>query len=421
MASPTKLSFNSPRSPRASPFRRPDSDGLLRSPSTVRDRSESPTKPLSPSLSPEKTNPFVRRPSQLTTGDRPRSPFARPTSRLSIQESSSRPTSSGSLAPPISFSRHASQTSVEEEQSAPPSPSPVARAVESSPMPGDGAVPSSPQAPPSPSPLAVPSSPAVAPSSPLGPRSPVLSPSANRPIRPTTQRTVTSSTQATIRAPVFGRPTSRDSTTSAAPRPSYTAPSRPTFSAPVQMATGQYSHLPQSLLRSMRESFEVLDSSNTGTITSASVADMLQQMGMDSSPKAVAAFFPPNTPSTITLGRFLDLLSAPLAELSEPSELAAAFAAFDVDDSGQIDKHELRDALLNTAPEPGAENVNLLEHEIDAIMSQFSARRAFGAKGVFGKELAGGDRKRGEVFRYRDFISNISGSGGAESVEQVAA
>ncbi|KAG9575806.1 hypothetical protein KCV04_g24180, partial [Aureobasidium melanogenum] len=192
MASPTKLSFNSPRSPRASPFRRPDSDGLLRSPSTVRDRSESPTKPLSPSLSPEKTNPFVRRPSQLTTGDRPRSPFARPTSRLSIQESSSRPTTSGSLAPPISFSRHASQTSVEEEQSAPPSPSPVVRAVESSPMPGDGAVPSSPRAPPSPSPLAVPSSPAVAPSSPLGPRSPVLSPSANRPIRPTAQRTVTS-------------------------------------------------------------------------------------------------------------------------------------------------------------------------------------------------------------------------------------
>ncbi|KAG9950129.1 EF-hand, partial [Aureobasidium melanogenum] len=421
MASPTKLSFNSPRSPRASPFRRPDSDGLLRSPSTVRDRSESPTKPLSPSLSPEKTNPFVRRPSQLTTGDRPRSPFARPTSRLSIQESSSRPTSSGSLAPPISFSRHASQTSVEEERSAPPSPSPVVHAVESSPMPGDGAVPSSPRVPPSPSPLVLPSSPAVAPSSPLGPRSPVLSPSADRPVRPTAQRTVTSSTQATIRAPVFGRPTSRDSTTSAAPRPSYTAPSRPTFSVPVQMATGQYSHLPQSLLRSMRESFEVLDSSNTGTITSASVADMLQQMGMDSSPKAVAAFFPPNTPSTITLGRFLDLLSAPLAELSEPSELAAAFAAFDVDDSGQIDKHELRDALLNTAPEPGAENVRLSEHEIDVIMNQFSARRAFGAKGVFGKELAGGDRKRGEVFRYRDFISNISGSGGADSAEQIAA
>ncbi|KAI5197618.1 EF-hand [Aureobasidium subglaciale] len=427
-ASPTKLSFNSPRSPRASPFRRPDSDGLLRSPSTVRDRSESPTKPLSPSLSPEKSNPFVRRPSQLTTGDRPRSPFARPTSRLSIAESSSRPTSSGSLrptssgslAPPISFSRHASQTSVDLEQSDPPSPSPTARFAES-PVPGDGAVPASPRVPPSPSPLAIPSSPAVAPSSPMGPRSPALSPVATRPMRPTAQRTVTSSTQATIRAPVFGRPTSRDSTTSAAPRPSFTAPSRPNFSAPVQMATGQYSHLPQSLLRSMRESFEVLDNSNTGAITSASVADMLQQMGMDSSPRAVAAFFPPNAPSTITLGRFLDLLSAPLTELSEPSELAAAFAAFDVDDSGQIDKHELRDALLNTAPEPGSEHLRLSEHEVDAIMSQFSARRAFGAKGVFGKELGGGDRKRGEVFRYRDFISNISGSGGGESVEQIAA
>ncbi|KAI4743050.1 EF-hand [Aureobasidium sp. EXF-12298] len=446
MASPTKLSFNSQRSPRASPFRRPDSDGLLRSPSTVRDRSESPTKPLSPSLSPEKSNPFVRRPSQLTTGDRPRSPFARPTSRLSIAESSSRPTSSGSLAPPISFSRHASRTSVDLEQSAPPSPSPAAR-YEESPMTGDGNLPSSPRVPPSPSPLAVPSSPAftpsspavapssptVAPSSPPAPRSPLLSPMSTRPMRPAAQRTVTSSTQATIRAPVFGRPTSRDSPIAPATRPapvtrpsyttssSFTAPSRPNFSAPVQMATGQYSHLPQSLLRSMRESFEVLDNSNTGAITSASVADMLQQMGMDSSPRAISAFFPPNTPSTISLGRFLDLLSAPLAEISEPSELAAAFAAFDVDDSGQIDKHELKDALLNTAPEPGAEDFRLSDHEVDAIMSQFSSRRAFGAKGVFGKELAGGDRKRGEVFRYRDFISNISGNGGVEGSEQVAA
>jgi Ca2+-binding EF-hand superfamily protein len=174
----------------------------------------------------------------------------------------------------------------------------------------------------------------------------------------------------------------------------------------------------------MRESFEVLDSSNSGAITSASVAEMLQQMGMDASPLALSAFFPPNAASSITLGRFLDLLSAPLAELSDSSELAAAFAAFDVDDSGQIDKHELRDALLNTAPEPGAEYARLTEQEVDAIMGQFSARRAFGAKGVLGKELgSGGDRKRGEVFRYRDFISNISGSEGgaaAEAVEQIA-
>lgn len=171
----------------------------------------------------------------------------------------------------------------------------------------------------------------------------------------------------------------------------------------------------------MRESFEVLDSSNNGAITSAQVSEMLQQMGMDATPKSVSAFFPPNTPSSITLGRFLDLLSAPLQELSEPSELAAAFAAFDVDDSGQIDRHELRDALLNTAPEPGSEHLRLSEQEVDAIMGQFSARRAFGAKGVFGKELGGGERKRGEVFRYRDFISNISGSGGAEGAEQVVA
>ncbi len=37
------------------------------------------------------------------------------------------------------------------------------------------------------------------------------------------------------------------------------------------------------------------------------------------------------------LARYLDSLSAPLASLSHPDELRAAFEAFDTDDSGQID------------------------------------------------------------------------------------
>lgn len=171
----------------------------------------------------------------------------------------------------------------------------------------------------------------------------------------------------------------------------------------------------------MRESFEVLDSSNSGTITSASVAEMLEQLGIDCSPRALSEFFPPNAPANLNLARFLDMLSAPFSDMSHPDELAAAFGAFDVDDSGQIDLAELRDALLHTAPEPGAENLRMSEREVDSIMSEFSARRAFGGKGVLGKDLASGpgSKGRGDVFRYRDFMATVTGGGLDNAPEQL--
>jgi Ca2+-binding EF-hand superfamily protein len=156
----------------------------------------------------------------------------------------------------------------------------------------------------------------------------------------------------------------------------------------------------------MRESFEVLDSSNTGTISSASVASMLEQMGMDNSASSLKDFFPPNGPSQLNLARYLDTLSAPLSELSHPDELIAAFEAFDVDDSGQIDVMELRQALLQTAPERGEEMIRLSEREVDGILGEFSSRRAFGGKGVNVK------KSKGEVFRYRDFMAGITGGSG---------
>lgn len=171
----------------------------------------------------------------------------------------------------------------------------------------------------------------------------------------------------------------------------------------------------------MRESFEVLDASNSGTVNSASLADLLEQLGMDDSPRALSAFFPPNAPAKLNLARYLDMLSAPHSELSQPEELAAAFGAFDVDDSGQVDLAELRDALLHTAPEPGAENLRMSEREVDSIMADFASRRAFGGKGVFGKDLVNGTggKGRGEVFRYRDFMANLTGGAGDSGEGQV--
>lgn len=164
----------------------------------------------------------------------------------------------------------------------------------------------------------------------------------------------------------------------------------------------------------MRESFEVLDSSNSGSVDSASVASMLEQMGLPHSPADVRDFFQPNGPVQLNLARYLDTLSGPMADLSQTDELAAAFEAFDVDDSGQIDVNELKNALLNTAPEPGEQMVRLSESEVDSILSGFSARRAFGAKGI---NVAKG---KGEVFRWRDFVGSINGGVGNAGQEGVA-
>lgn len=106
-------------------------------------------------------------------------------------------------------------------------------------------------------------------------------------------------------------------------------------------------------------------------------------------------------PQNVTLPTYLNSLAGLLASLSPSSELLSAFSAFDEDDSGQVDLAELRDALLHTAPEPG-DNA-LTEREVDKVMNGFAGRRAFS------KHSAGGMGKRGEVFKYQEFVSSIAG------------
>jgi hypothetical protein len=135
-----------------------------------------------------------------------------------------------------------------------------------------------------------------------------------------------------------------------------------------------------------------------------------KKKGLASDSSTISTFFPPKSPQTLTLPAYLSSISTLLASLSPSQELLSAFAAFDEDDSGQVDLSELRDALLNTAPEPGERA--LTEREVDKVLNGFSGRRAFG-KGV-GSGLSGG--KRGEVFKYTEFVSGVSG--GAASSEQ---
>lgn len=109
----------------------------------------------------------------------------------------------------------------------------------------------------------------------------------------------------------------------------------------------------------------------------------------------------------MTLAAFLNSVSTSLAALSPSAELLSAFSAFDDDDSGQVDMVELRDALLHTAPEPGERA--LTAAEVDKVMDGFTGRRAFS------KSKTAMLGKRGEVFKYQEFVNSIAGkNGGAD-------
>ncbi|KAI4158908.1 MAG: hypothetical protein L6R39_000467 [Caloplaca ligustica] len=168
--------------------------------------------------------------------------------------------------------------------------------------------------------------------------------------------------------------------------------------------------LPSTQVREMREGFQVLDRDNDGVVDREDVVDMLTNLGQDASPQAIARFFPAGKPQTLTMPVFLNTLSTLLAPFSSQKELMNAFAAFDEDDSGQIDVNELRDALLRTSPEAG--NRAITESEIDQVVGEFTGRREFG-KGR-------GQGGRGEVFRYPEFVGSIMGAGeGGQKAEEV--
>ena len=171
----------------------------------------------------------------------------------------------------------------------------------------------------------------------------------------------------------------------------------------------------------MRESFQVMDRDNDGQVDREDIAEVLMQLGTYAAPRAarphtltkrtgldasvpsLTPYFPPSAASKLNLSTYLNMLSAMLADLSRHDELAAAFAAFDVDDSGQIDIDELRDALIHTNPGPGKRAMT--GRDLDEVFEEFSSRRTL-AKGMAGKEAG----RRGEVFRYMDFMGQIQGT-----------
>ncbi|KAF5855092.1 hypothetical protein ETB97_010057 [Aspergillus alliaceus] len=161
------------------------------------------------------------------------------------------------------------------------------------------------------------------------------------------------------------------------------------------------SQLAPAQLREIREAFQVLDRDNDGSVDKDDVAEVLVNVGQD--PSTLSEFFPTGSPQTINFPTFLNTLSNLLAPLSSRQELVNALAAFDEDDSGQINVGELRDALLHTAPEDG--ELPLTDREINEVLNGFTGRRAFGGKSSKGP----GGGKRGEVFRYPEFVDGVLG------------
>ncbi|CAE7204988.1 hypothetical protein CFE70_008526 [Pyrenophora teres f. teres 0-1] len=170
----------------------------------------------------------------------------------------------------------------------------------------------------------------------------------------------------------------------------------------VSNSSDALSKLPPPLLHSMRESFSVMDRDDDGHVNAGDVADMLSQLGLSATPSQLHSYF--NGAPSINLATYLSTLSDLLGNLSHSSELSAAFEAFDDNDDGQIDLSELKDALLHTAPEPGEKK--LTEREIDMVIEGFSGRGAFGKGGRGAKGLG-----RTEVFRYQEFMDNLTGGG----------
>ena len=104
---------------------------------------------------------------------------------------------------------------------------------------------------------------------------------------------------------------------------------------------------------------------------------------------------------------YLSQLSSLLAPISPPSELLAALSAFDDDDSGQIDVQELVEAVSTSRPEDGSRGMN--RREVESVMEGFVGRRAFGG---FSTSIS---KSKGEVFRYREWVSGLGAAGGAQA------
>ncbi|KAI5300607.1 hypothetical protein KEM56_002329 [Ascosphaera pollenicola] len=190
-----------------------------------------------------------------------------------------------------------------------------------------------------------------------------------------------------------------------------------TAARPPPFQNDAVSRLPTAQVRELRESFQVLDRDNDGTITREDVAEMLISLGLDASRATTDTYYPPSLGSeAINLPSYLNNIANLLEPFSSREELLNAFSAFDEDDSGQVDLEELKTALLDPALSgAGSDGLKLTAKDIEDSVKGFTARKVFDAKSAKGSahgQWTGG--RRPDVLRYQDFVANITGPVGQE-------
>ncbi|RMZ78101.1 hypothetical protein DV737_g4048, partial [Chaetothyriales sp. CBS 132003] len=208
-------------------------------------------------------------------------------------------------------------------------------------------------------------------------------------------------------SPTRERPGTPPSRTQASPM---TSPSKLKHAYTVSEQDGQDEEHILDTPTKRPKSFAVLDPNSTGLITASSVAETLQSLGLQEN--NLAQFFPPGQPQQLNLPQYLNQLADILVGLSPEQELLNAFSAFDNDDSGQIEVSELKAGLLGTVPDLGERS--LTERDIDRATDGFTGRRMLGRQTIDipGVRSFGIPHKRktnGDVFRYREFVANLTG------------
>ncbi|KAF8475586.1 hypothetical protein BDZ91DRAFT_709958 [Kalaharituber pfeilii] len=181
--------------------------------------------------------------------------------------------------------------------------------------------------------------------------------------------------------------------------PSSTPKSRPTHTG---SGGSDYTHLPPSLLHTLRSSFLFIDKDSDGTISNADLTATLASLSQPTTSSNLQTYFAA-APSPLNLASYLTHLSSYLGELSAEDELLMAFEAFDDGDDGTVDVSELREALMNT----GEVGDRMGEEEVERAIRGFVKKRGLKSRGGLG----GGS---GDRFGYREWVGMVCGKGDDE-------
>ncbi|SJX64906.1 related to Myosin regulatory light chain 2-A, smooth muscle isoform [Sporisorium reilianum f. sp. reilianum] len=171
---------------------------------------------------------------------------------------------------------------------------------------------------------------------------------------------------------------------------SSTAPPRRLGNHPRQSSSALYTAFSPKQIQGFKEAFNMIDTDSDGLITQTDIATMLANLGVDSSPAALQAYFKNNASSAgVNFTQFLTMFGEHLAELDDQTVLVEAFECFDEKDVGKIDAQELRFWLSQVGDK-------MSDREIDRLLS-----------GPFMD-------KSGKFFDYKAFVEAVKMSEPAE-------